>query len=109
MNTMIWIDLDEAARWLETRPDEVICLIQEGLLDSKRYRHAGIVVRADEVERLAKAFKGRNPRRRRVAFPKREPCFGLSQHIAQNRVVGADGVDAQLSRVVESRAFVAAS
>jgi hypothetical protein len=71
MNTVIWIGLDEAARWLSTGPDEVICLIQEGLLDSKRSRHAGIVVRADEVERLAEAFKGRKPRRRRVAVQKR--------------------------------------
>jgi len=71
VNTFIWIDIDEAARWLSTRPDEVNCLIQEGLLVSKRSQHTGIVVRADEVECLAKAFKGRKPRRRRSAVQKR--------------------------------------
>jgi hypothetical protein len=68
MNTAIWIDLDEAARRLSTRPDEVNCLIQDGLLDSKRIRRAGTVVRIAEVERLAEAFKGRKPRRRKTAF-----------------------------------------
>ena len=67
MNTVIWIDLDEAARLLSTGRNKVMCLIREGLLDSKRRRHAGIVVRADEVKGLAEAFNGRKPRRRRAA------------------------------------------
>jgi hypothetical protein len=79
MNTVIWIEIDEAARWLSTRPDEVICLIQEGLLGSKRSRPADIVVRADEVERLAKAFKVRKPRSRRVAVQK----SSTDQHVIQ--------------------------
>ena len=49
MNTVIWIDLDEAARLLSTGRNKVMCLIREGLLDSKRRRHAGIVVRATRL------------------------------------------------------------
>jgi hypothetical protein len=71
MNTVIWIDLEEAAQCLSIGTDELICLIQEGPLDSKFSRHAGIVVRADEGARLAKAFKVSKPRRRRVAAHKR--------------------------------------
>ena len=80
MNTLIWIDLDEAARLLSAHPEEMICLIREGLLESKRSRHAGIVVRVDEVERLATAFEGSNQRRRRPATVSRSLCHGEPAH-----------------------------
>jgi hypothetical protein len=80
MNSVIWIDIDEAAQGLSTRPDDVICLVQEGLLDSKRRRPADILVRADEVERLAKAFKGRNRRRRRAAVQLRSTIRSEAVH-----------------------------
>ena len=66
MNTVIGFDLEEAAQCLSTGSDELLCLIHEELLDSKFGRHAGIVFRADEAARLAKAFKVSKPRRRRV-------------------------------------------
>jgi hypothetical protein len=71
MNTVIWIDLDAAARLLSSRPEELICLIREGLLESKGSRHTGVVVRVDEVERLAAAFKGKKRRGRRPATQNR--------------------------------------
>ncbi len=56
MNCFAWIDLDEAARRLETRPEQVMSLVREGLLAARRRSAKHVVVRTDEVEMLAEAF-----------------------------------------------------
>jgi hypothetical protein len=85
MNTVIWIDLDEAARLLSTGRDKVMCLIREGLLDSKRRRYTGIVLRADEVEGLAEAFNLRKPRRRRAVAQRIAPTLSEPAHCCLGR------------------------
>jgi hypothetical protein len=80
MNTAVSIDLEEAAQCLSTGSDELICLIQEWLFDSKRGRHARIVVRADEIERLAGAFKSRKAYRRRGEAQRTSMCRSESAH-----------------------------
>jgi hypothetical protein len=55
-----WIDIDEAALWFLVRPEELWCLIQDGLLSSRDRSRDDIVVRVDEVRRLADVFKPRS-------------------------------------------------
>jgi hypothetical protein len=71
MNNLIWINLDDAAGWLSSKPDDVMCLIREGVLGSKRRRHENIVVRADDVRCLAQFWTFRKAGRRRTHFRKR--------------------------------------
>jgi hypothetical protein len=65
-NNVIWIDLDDAARWLSSKPDDVMCLIREGVLGSKRRPHEDFVVRADDVTCLAELWTPKTPKRRRA-------------------------------------------
>ena len=67
MTKLIWIELDVAAGWLSSNPDEVMSLIRDGTLGSKRRRHDDVVVRAGDVRCLAEIWTVRTPKRRRTA------------------------------------------
>jgi hypothetical protein len=71
MTNLIWIDLDDAAGWLSTRPDDVMCLIREGVLGAKRRSNENVVVRADDVRCLAEFWTPRTPKRHRSRCRKR--------------------------------------
>jgi hypothetical protein len=70
MTNLIWIDLEVAAGWLSSDPNEVMTLIRDGSLCAKRRRHANVVVRADDVRCLAEFWSVRTPPRRRPHFRK---------------------------------------
>jgi hypothetical protein len=67
MTTVTWIDLDVAAGWLSTKPEDVMTLVREGVLGSKRLSRDTFVVRADDVRSLARLWVPKRPRRRRAA------------------------------------------
>jgi hypothetical protein len=73
MSNLIWIDLDVAAGWLSSNRDDVMCLIREGSLGSKRRSRETFVVRADDVRCLAEFWTVRKPRKARTHFRKRYP------------------------------------
>jgi hypothetical protein len=56
-----WIDIDEAAKLLAARPDDVLSLVRDGILGARVRGVPEIALRAAEVKRLAKAL----PRPRR--------------------------------------------
>ena len=68
MTNLIWIDLEVAAGWLSSDPNEVMTLIRDGTLCAKRRRHANVVVRADDVRCLAEFWTVKTPRRPRPHF-----------------------------------------
>jgi hypothetical protein len=70
MTTVTWIDLDVAAGWLATKPDDVMTLIREGVLGSKRLTRDTFVVRAADVKSLARFWVPKRPKRRRVTRPR---------------------------------------
>jgi hypothetical protein len=65
MTTVTWIDLDVAAGWLATKPDDVMTLIREGVLGSKRLTRDTFVVCAADVKSLARFWVPKRPRRSR--------------------------------------------
>jgi hypothetical protein len=71
MTDLIWIDIDDAAGWLSSKPEDVMCLVREGILGSKRARHGNFVVRGDEVSCLAEFWPPRMARRPRARSRKR--------------------------------------
>jgi len=56
MSKFCWIDLKEAAVRLATTPDDVTSLIDDGVLGARTFDGSELVVRSDEVERLANLF-----------------------------------------------------
>jgi hypothetical protein len=70
MTTVTWIDLDVAAGWLATKPDDVMTLIREGVLGSKRLTRDTFVVCAFDVESLAHFWVPKRPKRRRATRPR---------------------------------------
>jgi hypothetical protein len=80
MTNLIWIDLDEAAGWLSSNPDDVMSLIREGILGSKRRSRDNIVVRADDVSCLAEFWTDRRPKKRtdRSKRPSTNSCLLLT-------------------------------
>ena len=70
MTNVNWIDVDAAAGWLESRPEDVINLIREGVLGSRRISRDDLVVRAVDVKTLALFWVPKRPKRRRVTGPR---------------------------------------
>ena len=70
MNNLIWIDLNVAAGWLSSNPDEMMILIRDGTLGAKRRRHGNVVIRADDVRCLAEVWTARTPTKRRPQLRK---------------------------------------
>jgi hypothetical protein len=66
MTNVTWIDLDAAAGWLSSNPDDVMSLVRDGILGSKRKSRENFVVRADDVRCLAELWMVIKPRRPRV-------------------------------------------
>jgi len=56
MSKFCWIDLDEAAVRLSSTPEDVNSLIQDGLLGGRSFDGTELVVRSDDVDRLADLF-----------------------------------------------------
>ena len=66
MTNLIWIDIDDAAGWLSSKPEDVMCLVREGILGSKRGPHEDLVVRANDVRFLAEFWTAITPKRPRT-------------------------------------------
>ena len=70
MTNLSWIDLDAAAGWLSTQPDEVMSLIRDGLLGSKRTARRRNCRLGRRRRRLARLWiRNRGQRRNRFASP----------------------------------------
>jgi hypothetical protein len=56
MSSEYWISVDEAASWLSFRPEQVVCLVREGILAGRGRRTDDMVVLATDVQQLAAAL-----------------------------------------------------
>jgi hypothetical protein len=61
MSGFCWIDLDEAAVRLSSTPGDVKSLIDDGVLGARSFDGTELVVRSDDVERLAELFSFNRP------------------------------------------------
>jgi len=68
MSKFTWIDLNEAATRLGNTPEDVRGLIDNGVLGARTFDGIKLVVRSDEIARLAELFATvrRSPDRRPV-------------------------------------------
>jgi hypothetical protein len=73
-----WIDIDEAASLLGARPEEVLCLVREGILFARGRGRRELVLQAAEVKALAACFAQISSISRRLtdAGPKRKRKTG---------------------------------
>jgi hypothetical protein len=101
-----WIDVDEAATLLSARHDEVICLVQEGILVARRHGTRQIALWAAEVASLAAVLpQPARPRRRRLRASGSHASPALpATHSNQRRAIrkrssrrGPSGVAAAIS------------
>jgi hypothetical protein len=81
-----WIDIDEAAKLLSARPDDVVSLVRDGVLGARVRGVPEIALRAAEVMSLAQAL----PRPRRSPGHRPTGSRGvLISHNAPNTVWGS--------------------
>jgi hypothetical protein len=66
MTNVMWIDLDAAAGWLSSSPEDVMTLIREGVLGAKRISRCGFVVSTADVKTLARFWIRQKANRRRM-------------------------------------------
>jgi hypothetical protein len=66
MTNVMWIDLDAAAGWLSSSPEDVMTLIREGVLGAKRISRCDLVVRGADVKTLARFWIRQRANRRRT-------------------------------------------